>query len=75
MIVIIRDIHERIYSHESPHTNIKSVIESIFKTNGFLEVEGHENAGRVKLFLAIDKIVSIRELTKSEISDNEFWKF
>lgn len=75
MIVLIQDIHEKTYEFESPHTNIKSVIESISKTKGFLEVRFNKKSEIVPVFLAVDKIVSVRELTKNEIEYSEFWKF
>ena len=75
MIVQIVDIHGKYYEFETEQTNIKSVVESISKGSPFVETTMNKNFEKLTVFLAVNQIATIRELSQKEIKDREHFGF
>ena len=74
MILKLVDINNREYEVENPKTDLKTFIDSINSKNGFVEVQLKIEGEVVNTFLATDKVVSIRELSKKELEDLKFFQ-
>lgn len=75
MIVQIVDIHGEHYEIETEQTNIKSVVTSIFKGDPFVETTKNIGFEKLTVFLAVNQIATIRELSQKEIRDREHFEF
>jgi len=69
MILKIVDVNNREYQIRNPKTDLKTIVNSISNGNGFLEVQFNENFEVLTTFLAVDKIVTIRELSAKELKE------
>lgn len=74
MIIKITDVNNGQYQIQNPKTDLKTIIDSISNGNGFLEVQFKQNHEVITTFLAVDKIVTIREISPGELKDLEFIK-
>lgn len=74
MIIKITDVNNAQYQIQEPKTDLKTIVDSISNGNGFLEVEFKKNQEVITTFLAVDKIVTIREISAGELKDIEYIK-
>lgn len=69
MILKLVDVNNQEYEIENPKADTKTFIDSINVKNGFIEVQLNMDGEDIPTFLAIDKIVSIREISQKELED------